>query len=157
MENNISRSSLRKRKALFCKVLTKHSRQIPWTDSTQRSVSPFYIQSVGSLYFLTSCLWLLACVCLSGKVALDSYPCNWWWSPRPCQRRAQLDRSGRWQSNQGWWRRAWRGCFPRHTAPRCELPPHRRQWWSACRCHWCSVWGHREGNRQSQRYKYSRW
>lgn len=85
------------------------------------------------------------------SATLNSHPCSWWWSPRPCRRRARLDLSGRWRSGRGWWRRAWRGCCLRRSAPGYESWPHRRRWWSTCRCRWCSAWGQREEQSQRER------
>lgn len=85
------------------------------------------------------------------SATLNPHPCSWWWSPRPCRRRARLDLSGRWRSGRGWWRRAWRGCCLRRSAPGYESWPHRRRWWSTCRCRWCSAWGQREEQSQRER------
>lgn len=89
------------------------------------------------------------------STTFNPHPCSWWWSPRPCRRRARLDLSGRWRSGRGWWRRAWRGCCLRRSAPGYESWPHRRRWWSTCRCRWCSAWGQREDQSQRERERIS--
>lgn len=89
------------------------------------------------------------------STTFNPHPCSWWWSPRPCRRRARLDLSGRWRSGRGWWRRAWRGCCLRRSAPGYESWPHRRRWWSTCRCRWCSAWGQREEQSQRERERIS--
>lgn len=94
--------------------------------------------------------WLFGLV-FQCQAALNSHPYSWWWSLRPCRRRAPPGQSGRWPSDQGWWTRAWRGRSLQRTAPGYESWPHHRQWWSACRCRWCSVWRHEERERTGVR------